>query len=97
MKCRYFLLTMLFWLLLTNCDKTTNSTISGAPSLMSNFNFKPGTYWIYKDSITGEIDSYSVYGNQTTYQSYSYNINIEVYNIYIYTYIYKKIILIIMY
>ena len=86
MKYRIFLLMMFFWLLLTNCDKTTNSTITVAPSLMSNFNFKPGTYWIYKDSLTGEIDSYSVYSNQTTYPGYGYNTNIETFNIYIYMY-----------
>jgi|GEM_PF-4566068 len=32
-------------------------------SIIDNFSFKPGTYWIYKDSISGRVDSFWVVEN----------------------------------
>ncbi len=34
--------------------------------LKAAFSFKPGTYWIYKDSVSGRIDSFFVYSNNYT-------------------------------
>lgn len=33
--------------------------------LTNHFNFKPGTYWIYRDSLSGRIDSFYVSSNVT--------------------------------
>jgi len=35
--------------------------------LKARFGFKPGSYWIYRDSVTGETDSAYVYSTQTNY------------------------------
>ena len=34
--------------------------------LKAGFNFQPGTYWIYKDSISGQVDSFFVRYNSLT-------------------------------
>ncbi len=40
----------------------------------ARFNFQKGSYWIYKDSLTGKEDSFYVYQNTTTikYTNYEY-------------------------
>jgi len=55
--------TMLF----IKCKKTgaVHETIDSF--LTNHFNYKPGTYWIYIDSITGEQDSFVV--NDNTFSS----------------------------
>jgi hypothetical protein len=35
--------------------------------MKAHFAFKPGTYWIYKDSVNGEMDSAYVYAQQSEY------------------------------
>ena len=48
--------------LLAACHKTNKIGIDGA--LYADFSFKPGSYWIYQDSVTGTIDS--MYVDHTT-------------------------------
>ncbi len=51
-----FLLTLM---VLSSCKKKVNyHYVNG--QLLSAFNFKPGTYWIYIDSVTGREDSFVV-------------------------------------
>ena len=47
---------------LHSCKKD-NSVIPIDPRLKAGFNFQPGTYWIYRDSISGRIDSFFVRNN----------------------------------
>jgi len=42
--------------------------------LKAAFSFKPGSYWIYKDSISGEIDSFFVRQLVSTYNAITPNI-----------------------
>ena len=44
------------------CSKKTNYAVHS--DLKSAFNFKPGTYWIYQDSLGGSIDSFVVTANE---------------------------------
>lgn len=41
-------------------------------SVKARFNFLPGTYWIYRDSLTGRIDSFYVSSNEYPEQSETY-------------------------
>jgi len=74
-------------MLFANCTKTPSATHILIDSfLVKNFNYKPGTYWVYKDSITGEEDSFYVHDNVSTstssgnnYNSLEDNININIY------------------
>jgi hypothetical protein len=45
---------------LPSCRKTTLDRHRVNDSLKAAFNYKPGTYWIYKDSLTGRLDSFAV-------------------------------------
>jgi hypothetical protein len=45
-----------------NCDPRTYNEID--KSLMQQFLFKPGTYWIYKDSVNNTTDSCFSYGTK---------------------------------
>lgn len=51
--------------LLYSCKKQYNTAYID-PELKKHFNFKAGTYWIYRDSLTGSMDTFTVYGNTTT-------------------------------
>lgn len=53
-----FLLLVLFHLCSCHKDQVSYYAING--SLKNNLFFKTGTYWIYKDSLTGDIDSFVV-------------------------------------
>ena len=46
-------------ILLPACKKSANGpqVITIEQGLRSNFGYQPGTYWIYKDSVTGQMDS----------------------------------------
>jgi hypothetical protein len=46
------------------CKKTDNPT-PVSPDLEKYFSYKRGTYWIYKDPVTGESDSFAVVRNTT--------------------------------
>lgn len=72
---------MVFMLFLfAECKKTANvDTIPAADTifkttdsaLIANFYFQPGTYWIYKDSVTGQIDSFTVTESKKKIRNYS--------------------------
>lgn len=47
----------------TNCTKTPVQHYPIDTFLLNHFNYKLGTYWIYKDSLTGEEDSFFVHDN----------------------------------
>lgn len=57
---KYIAVFAVLGLLLTACKK--NNTYYGLldPELKRNFSFKPGSYWIYRDSLSGRIDSFFV-------------------------------------
>lgn len=57
MKTNYILCVCLIFL--ATCTKKQQSVSINA-GLKANFGFKAGTYWVYKDSITGRIDSFIV-------------------------------------
>lgn len=43
---------------ITSCEKGKKVIYDAiAPELLNNYNFKPGSYWIYRDSATGIEDS----------------------------------------
>ncbi len=48
---------------LASCGKPKLETNPVNPALKADFNYKPGTYWIYRDSISGMIDSFYVTSN----------------------------------
>ncbi len=50
--------------LFQSCIKIGTTVYSVNTGMKSAFNYKPGSYWIYKDSITGAIDSAYVTSNQ---------------------------------
>jgi hypothetical protein len=56
---------IIFFVFLHSCKKpggnVTNYPINA--ELRAAFNFQPGTYWIYKDSISGRVDSFFVTSN----------------------------------
>ena len=50
------------------CHQGNNTTyINVNPALKAAFNYKVGTYWIYQDSLSGEVDSFCVNGNSDQY------------------------------
>jgi hypothetical protein len=50
---------------LSACDKIgyKESHILIDTDIQANFNYKPGTYWIYQDSLSGQVDSFYVTDN----------------------------------
>ena len=56
MKKTFYLLSLI--LLIASCTRKTNYPVNS--DLKSSFSYKPGTYWIYRDSISGEMDSFYV-------------------------------------
>jgi hypothetical protein len=50
---------------LHSCKKQDNTAYIN-PELKKHFNFKEGSYWIYRDSLTGSMDTFTVYNNITT-------------------------------
>jgi len=53
-------LTVLAASVLNACHKPSQPHYTINASLKAAFDFQPGTYWIYKDSISGEVDSFAV-------------------------------------
>ena len=47
------------------CKKPSTPNYPINNSLKAAFNFQPGTYWIYRDSISGDVDSFYVQANGT--------------------------------
>lgn len=47
----------------SRCTKVKVQNTPIDSDMESHFNYKVGSYWIYKDSISGQVDSFVVYGN----------------------------------
>jgi hypothetical protein len=62
-KVAYFILLVI--IALFGCKKKENHQTIDA-DIIANFNYKPGTYWIYKDSLSGREDSFYVTSNTGT-------------------------------
>ncbi len=55
------MLTLIALIAIVGCKKTpTTINTPIDPALKASFNYQVGTYWIYKDSISGSIDSFYV-------------------------------------
>ena len=83
MKQKSAIFLLVCCLLFCNCEKQ-NTYTHLSPALLSAFNYQMGSCWIYKDSLTGEIDSMYVSGHDSgAAQSYSnlsnYNDQIDIY------------------
>ncbi len=66
MKVTIFLLLVLLCgiALLPSCKRNGGiSHVTIDADLKAAFDFKPGTYWIYRDSISGRVDSFAVRNN----------------------------------
>ena len=48
-------------ILLGSCNK--NPSIPINPDIKAKFNYQPGTYWVYRDTLGTEIDSFAVISN----------------------------------
>ena len=71
MRKHLFLATVLL-ILFAGCGKSNNN--SGTPinaTLKKYFSYKPGTYWIYQDSLSGNIDSFVVVSVDSGLTNYS--------------------------
>jgi hypothetical protein len=72
--------TALFFLIIITLfackKKPDNNVIHINGALKAAFNFQPGTYWIYKDSLTGIMDSFFVTKN-TYFTTTNYPYTIE--------------------
>jgi len=56
--------TALLLVILASCNKKgSQQNIPIDAAVLTNFNYKPGTYWIYRDSISGQVDSFYVTSN----------------------------------
>ena len=69
--------------LFCRCNKTTpgNNVYTLVDSAFkANFNYQPGSYWIYRDSLSGRVDSFYVTQNMTAYVTpkWTESINIQV-------------------
>jgi len=52
-------LILIFSTLIYSCGKSESDATRPINSdLLKYFSYKPGTYWVYKDSIAGEVDSF---------------------------------------
>ena len=63
------ILSILCAVVLFGCTRSKSVNTPVNSDLIASFNYKPGTYWIYRDSISGEIDSFFVRSNtaETSY------------------------------
>jgi len=82
----FILFSFAFW----GCHKKEESKVTYAKideGLKKAFNFKQGSYWIYRDSLTGRIDSFITVANyldSTAYVKGGYKESLPAYNIKIY-------------
>jgi hypothetical protein len=58
-------LLVLSALMISACNKTTNIVPINS-GLTTEFGYKPGSYWIYKDSVSGTVDSAYIVSNTTS-------------------------------
>lgn len=70
---RGIITVLLFAMLAIGCKKKDTIKYVSSEN-KARFNFQKGSYWIYKDSLTGKEDSFYVYQNTTTikYTNYEY-------------------------
>jgi hypothetical protein len=59
------ILSILCAVVLFGCTRSKSVNTPVNSDLIASFNYKPGTYWIYRDSISGEIDSFFVRSNSS--------------------------------
>ena len=72
----------IFTSLFCSCVKQGNvTTYAVDSSLVKYFNYKPGTYWVYRDSIAGDVDSFYVTRNNVDYATSTNNADIRTENI----------------
>src|ERR1039457_5726431 len=55
-----FFLAIILLLLFEGCGKKSSNSTPVDATLKKYFSYKVGTYWIYRDSLRGEIDSFVV-------------------------------------
>jgi len=63
MKKYFGLCSMLVFIIVAACNKNNERHIPIDADVLANFNYKVGTYWIYRDSISGQVDSFYVSSN----------------------------------
>ena len=67
---KYFLFAVLLGAVLTSCHKNNESGVVHLPldaAFKSTYDFLPGSYWVFQDSVSGAIDSAYILGDTTTY------------------------------
>jgi len=78
MKNGLLLLLLCGLLLVGACRKPGDGKTHPDPRLLEHFNFKPGTYWIYYDSVSNTEDSLYVTRNDILSSSYSESVTITI-------------------
>ena len=58
----YFLILLVFFCAFIGCQKKTAIVPMNA-ILKKYYCYKQGSYWIYRDSLNGDIDSFAVVSN----------------------------------
>ena len=61
---KYTLIIAITTIFLSGCTKQYGTFVPINADLKAVFNYQPGTYWIYKDYLTGTIDSFFVTKNE---------------------------------
>jgi hypothetical protein len=72
---------LLTFFVLLGCNKSKLEKVPVNEDLKAAFNYKPGTYWIYKDSISGQIDSFRVISNYDAYNDITTSVKQSIENI----------------
>jgi len=83
MKNTTFAFMLLISFAFPSCHKNESVNEPINDLLKAAFNYKPGTYWIYRDSLSGNVDSFFVTRNSDGISNPSGNNTVEVMNIYI--------------
>ena len=60
MKKYFGLCSMLVFIIVAACNKNNERHIPIDADVLANFNYKSGSYWIYRDSLSGQVDSFYV-------------------------------------
>lgn len=66
-------------LLAPSCIKRKYRVLEVTPALLERYNYKPGSYWIMRDSATGRTDSFYITSSTTT--NYTRRAGLDVQNI----------------
>lgn len=54
------IVAVIIWGTMVACNKDNRQHIPIDADVLAHFNYKPGTYWIYRDSLSGQVDSFYV-------------------------------------